>query len=320
MYFCKKYLILIILLPIFYVFSFILLSNYDAGDQLVYSNFFESLSSANVSDVMYLAKLHVSSVEPISAFTLWVGSNLGFDKNIFISLLNVVLLLGLFLLMWNHNAAWYVHFLLYTNFYILVLMTGAERLKIAYIFIIYSSIISNKLGVVFALISPFAHLQSLILLGGLAASKIVNKLKYIFNELRVNKQSLIVFCSFGLIVFFTLILLKDGVINKASYYVTQSGRISELRQLFLLLIIGLVVANNKFRMFVMLMSMTIPVYFLGGMRVNMIAVSLFIYIMIIERRTQNPLVLALLCYFSLKSMFFLRSVFIYGDGFHNLYF
>ena len=49
------------------------------------------------NEVMPLALTKVASVEPVSIYVLWVGASLGIDKDIFISLLNIVLLLGLFL-------------------------------------------------------------------------------------------------------------------------------------------------------------------------------------------------------------------------------
>ena len=306
---------LALLIPTFYGLSMLLLTHYIFGDQVHYWRFYEALSSANAADVMLLARGHVNSAEPISAYLLWVGASLGIEKNTFITLLNVIFLLGMFLLIRKHKLPWYIHVLMFTNFYVIVLMTGAERLKIAYILLVYAALVPSKLGIALALASPLAHLQSFILLGGLAAAKTSASIKSIFSSMRVGKRALIsVFVVFPIAVLVFLVL-QEGIMIKATGYMSRAGAFSELFQVFLLAGISFFVAKDRFRMGLMLIAMMIAIFLLGGMRVNMIAFSLFVYLMILEGRLQHPLVLLLLSYFSLKSVFFVRNIFDYGNGF-----
>jgi len=308
-------LVLCLWLPVFFGASMILLTHYVFGDQVHYWRFYEALSSANASDVMLLARGHVNSAEPISAYLLWMGASLGIEKNTFITVLNVILLLGLLLLMRRQKVPWYVQLLIFSNFYVIVLMTGAERLKIAYILLVYAALVPGKLGLSLALASPLAHLQSFILLAGLAASKASDTIKSIFGRMRLDKRALVSLVVLVPIAGLVFVILQEGIMIKATGYMARAGAISELFQILLLAGVAFFVAKDRVRMGLMLITMMAAIFLLGGMRVNMIAFSLFLYLLILEGRLQHPLVLALLAYFSLKSVFFVRNIFIYGNGF-----
>ncbi len=308
MYRVKLKISLVLLATFFYGLSILLLTHYKLGDQVQYSLFYEALSNASAEDVMQIAKQYVSSVESISAYTLWVGAKLGIEKNIFISALNVVLLLGIFLLMLKHRVYWYFQVLIFTNYYLFVLLTGAERLKIAYIMIVYAAIIQGKRGYALLLASIFAHLQSMILLVGLAISMVKRSIK---------KKALIYFTFLIPCLFFVYVYLQEAVIEKATIYVSQSGGLYELFQVFLLVGLGVIVSRDKFRIVIALITMAIAVFFLGGARVNMIAFTLFIYLIMIERRLYHPLIFILLICLSLKSVFFVRNIFTNGSGFEG---
>jgi len=56
---------------------------------------------------------------------------------------------------------------------------------------------------------------------------------------------------------------------------------------------------------------------LGGERVNMIAVTIVLWLLISERRIGHPVSLALLGYFLLKSFGFMYRTVLFGDAFSN---
>ena len=88
-----------------------------------------------------------------------------------------------------------------------------------------------------------------------------------------------------------------------------------LTNLIFLSIVGIFATRNRWRMLLLLLPMYPAVSILGGQRVNMIAVTLVLYILITERRLNHPFVLLLLFYFSLKSIPFILNILIYGSGF-----
>ena len=118
----KSNLILIIIIPLFFFYSYILLSNYTLGDQINYITFYELALDASYKDIWPIAVSKLDSYEPISIYTLWFGAQLGIDKNIYISIFNVILLSGIYLVLIKYNTPWYVIILVLTNFYVIVLM------------------------------------------------------------------------------------------------------------------------------------------------------------------------------------------------------
>ena len=169
----------ILLLPFLYIISHELISNYVGGDQVHYRAFYHKLESASFMEVMPLAIRNVSSREPLSAYVLWFGSSVGVDKNVYISILNVLLLYGVLLLLNKYSVEKLPIFLMLTNFYVVVLLTGAERLKIAYILIVWAALLGKKAGFFLMSISPLAHLQMFIYFPSIFFAKYARNLKRI---------------------------------------------------------------------------------------------------------------------------------------------
>jgi hypothetical protein len=307
-------LMTIALIPIAFTLSYYLLSYYTNGDQIPYHRFYTALYGANIGDVMLLAYHHVSSREPLSTVILWIGSNLGIEKNIYISLLNVILIVSLFLLARRYHVKRFMICLLLTNFYVVVLMTGAERLKISYIILILASLFAGKVRLLFLTISPLAHLQSFILLSGVVLSSFEGFIKNLIFRSRLTKRALklqtFVFILGGTLVYF----MFDSIWSKGIIYIQKFSPFG-LIKIGILFMIALYVTRKRFRMFLLFLPSITAVAILGGNRVNMIPFTLVIYYLMEERRLHHPLIYLLMAYFSIKTIPFIQRVILYGDGF-----
>jgi hypothetical protein len=73
--------------------------------------------------------------------------------------------------------------------------------------------------------------------------------------------------------------------------------------------------KNKLRIILSSIPIIISIYFVGGMRVNMIAVTLFLYFIVIEKKTNNIFIIILLIYLSIKTIPFIYNIIQFGDGF-----
>jgi hypothetical protein len=157
--------ITILLIPVFFSCSYLLLSAYTSGDQTSYIKLYNALKYTSWSEVTDTVYAYTSSRgEPITAYLLWLGASFSIDKNIFISILNTILCLGVYLIAKRNKVPFLPTFLLLTNFYLIVLATSAERLKIAYILLVWGVLFGGRVGRFLIGISPFAHLQNFILL------------------------------------------------------------------------------------------------------------------------------------------------------------
>lgn len=311
----KLYLFLIS--PALFGFSYFLISSYLYGDQVVYRKLFEALSSAQLSEVLDLSRANVSGSEPISAILLWVGASLGFDKDVYISIFNVGLMLGLFYFLRINRAPWYVIVLVLTNYYLLVLLTGAERLKFAYFFLMLAACSKGKHRIFFLAISPLAHIQSVILLAGIAAGYTSDVVRVFFDRWVIPKKYFYLGAIIALLSSFFVLFFGQNAFSKAALYMRSSDGVSELFQVLVLLVFSLLVSRDRLRILLALLPMIAAVFLLGGNRVNMIAFSVVFYFLVLEKRLSSALSLALLSYLSYKSIGFVKNVILYGDAYYG---
>lgn len=315
----KAHITFILLLPIFFWYGYSLISAYTEGDQRGYRSMYEALADAEPLEVMVIANAYVAVSEPISAYVLWAGAILGIDKDFYIALLNVLLLVGIFLLGKRYSVGVIPLFLLLTNFYVIVLMTGAERLKIAYLLLIWAVLWGGKKEIVLVGISPLAHLQNFILFPSLLLANAADSIKRLVLSARIKKRfiittGIVLVCSAVIFAF-----LYEDISGKASSYLSQDINLFvEIVKLVVLSAIAFVATKDRWRMALALIPMYPVIYLIGGQRANMIAVTLALFFLMKERVLNHPLVMALLIYFSLKSIPFVQKIFIYGNGFVSL--
>jgi hypothetical protein len=307
----------LILAIVYYWFSNYLLGYYTEGDQVHYRAFYEALKGAEVRDIMFLAVSYVNSLEPVSAFILWAGSNLGIEKNIFISVLNSLLVACIFLFARQYRLKIFMIFLLLTNFYLVVLLTSAERLKISYIFLVLAAISAKKLRLFFLALTPLAHLQNIIFLTALALSRFASNFKVLKIKFFFRARNLLISCLFLVLIVFFIINTYKGINNKLNAYIDRDFSINDLVNLFILFVISTYVAKSRFLMAVGLIPIFVASILIGGSRTNMIAVTLVIFILARERRIDHPLIYLMMIYFSFKSIPFVKNILDFGNGFLN---
>lgn len=252
--------------------------------------------------------LYLTSFEPISIFILWSGSNLGIEKDIFISLLNSILAISVLRLCIIYEVKWYIIILLLSNYYLFVLYTGAERLKISFIIIVFSLIVSNRKVSNLIYLSPLAHLQSMVL--------IVPKFLSDFQKSNLKRisslfRNIFLFGIFASIIFF----LKDGLIEKFSEYYSSSWNFLEIIQLLILMTVYFIITKKLKESLLIFIPLFFIAIILGNERVNMIGFVLATFLLMRNYKLNHPLYILLLFYFVVKSYFFINNIIFYGDGF-----
>ena len=305
----------IILIPVFFTYAYLLIYPYVEGDQYYYRLFYSALADAKFNEVMPIALEKVASVEPLSIYMLWIGAKTGLDKDIYISLLNVILLLGLFLFCRKNNVGPIPLFLLLTNYYIIVLMTGAERLKIAYIILFLATLYSTNKGRALTGISGFAHLQNFLMFPSLLLANYSTAIRRIFKAGKFKIELFLVSVIMTVFAVFLFSIFNDAIIKKVFASIENSDSSIQILNLLILSFVAFFATRNRWRMALILLPMYPAVSILGGQRVNMIAVTLVLYFLIKERALNHPFVLALLLYFSFKSITFIQNIILYGSGF-----
>ncbi|WP_300500087.1 hypothetical protein [Marinobacter sp.] len=311
----SKDFFLVFILPFVFGVSYSLLELYTGGDQVYYSKFYIQVQELAFSQAMLLAPNSLGSGEPVSIFILWLGSYLGFDKSIYISVLNSLLAFFFVKFSNKEGVPFFITLLLIFNFYFIVLFTGAERLKIAYVFLCSALFFKGYSRNLLFVISCLSHLQIFLLLPSFLIYSNYSFLFRLFKYQYLNKKFLMIsvaVASFSLITFF---YLNDVLISKVNAYLNFERSPWQLVQLSLLSIVGVFSSSNYKRVLFSLLPFFVFVLLLGGGRVNMLAVTFVIGALIIENKISKPLPVLLLTYFLLKSFPFIQNIIEKGNGF-----
>lgn len=311
----RKNLVILLSIPIIFIYSMVLISPYIEGDQEHYRKFYEAIQNTSLFDTFKLSVDYLGAYEPMSLIVLWLGSQMGIDKDIYISLLNVTLisLLVLFLIKNKTNPTLIILFI--TNFYLIVLMTGAERLKIAYIFLMVFSMVNTKERFILLALAAISHFQLIILLFSGFIGYLDTTIRRLQKNFSIKKDSLslLTFSFIFMLVF--IALFYDGLLSKSDAYFRSGFEFSDFLQIGILSVVALPIIKNKLRVTLVLFS-TLPfIMVLGGSRVNMISFTLVIYFLILEKRQNTIPVYALMLYMSIKSIPFILNIYASGDGF-----
>lgn len=318
-YYKTLYTKLVLYFVLFFIYSYFLSFNYTMGDQEHYRLLYERLGDSKLDEILSISFSTVGSFEPITVFLIWVGAQLEINKDVYMSFWNAVLLLGLVVLARKYRMNLVFIILLSTNFYLIVLMTGAERLKFAMILLTYSFIYfdSSKARYGFIFLSPLAHFQSLIFISGYVSHVISNQILLFFVLLKIKKIALI-FLVFFLVFASIFFAFFGGLLFSKFYAYFDSRSLYSFLNILLLCVVVLFVGKNKFSFFLMFSVVAVFVLLVGEERVNMIAFFLSLFFLMLEGRADHPLFLLIMLYFSIKSIPFVNNIILYGNGFYGV--
>jgi hypothetical protein len=292
-----------------YIVSMLLLHFHTGGDQIGYRALYAELANSEINEIIPLAYINVGGGEPVSVFILWIGAILGIDKDIYISLLNVLLVALLFLTAYRNKVSTSMTVLLLLNFYIIVLMVSAERLKISYIFLLLAVNVKGNAKIFFLFTAIFAHFQTIILLLSFLVGKI---LKVNYKKFSTRKIFFL-FCSFP-ILFYLFNTFFQGMFYKFTTY-KSNFPISEFFSIFLLIGSSILLVKEKLKFLIMLVPIFFSIYYLGGTRINMIAVTFVLYYLIEQKQISSIVNYPLMSYFVIKAFLYINLIVKYGDGF-----
>lgn len=312
-------IILFLVLPILFGYSYTLIVNYVYGDQLSYRALYESLSYANFSEVFDVAQRHVNATEWLTFYILWLPAVNNVDKDLFIAISNTLMLSLIYLVFRKYRASYFIIFLALTNFYVVVLMTGAERLKFSIILVLLAELVSDRrLKFIFAAASMLAHLQTIIFFVALFFGKYIQFLTESIKAGRVTFKEVGLVIGGIAISIFIYLNQAGGIESKFDSYNDGSLKYFETIQVFFILIAGIFVFRYKAAYISSMLVFVIAVLLIGGQRVNMIAAMVFFYYFLIENKSGNILFFLIMIYFSVKSIPFVSNIFQYGNGFYGV--
>lgn len=299
-----------------FVFSLWYLSAYYAGDAIFYTRFYNALYDLPTEYWARFQRIHLGASEPVYRYLVGFGAFNGWNRIYYISAWNGVFVGATGYVLLKYRCSTIFTVLVLSNYYVLVLLGPAERLKFAYIMLILAFAVENRsLKFALAASSPFCHTQAVIqFASGFGYYLTANLRSFAKTPLRTLMLATVAVIAVAVIAYLFVSALGQSVENKSAYYAEESTGVIEAIQWGLLLAVGLYVFKDKSAFFVAMMPMGVLTIMFGN-RVNVATFALFAALAILQRKTSNPLVLAVMGYMSFKSVGFFINVMQFGDGF-----
>lgn len=284
------------------------------GDSRAYETFYALLDGLPFQRIAEAQLCAITSAEPAMATIYWLGANAGLPRVALVTGLNALLIAGLSAWLWRNRAPWITWVLLMSGSYLLVLLLPADRLKIAYIALILAVLLPSwwQKGLALAL-ALLSHVQTAIIIAGIA----LGALPAAFagrHRRRIVRLAIIAagLVAIGLIF---LGLNFELVAGKLAYYGARSAGLSEMVDVALIILVGLVAARDRLRAVLLQLPCLILSLPLGSSRLTMIGYSLLVFQLVSERRSGHLLMVLLMGYVSWKSVGMVETLFVHGNLF-----
>lgn len=298
------------------IFSLIVLPLYTEGDQQFYKKFYEGcLDDYLILNQQFLCyQSTVGSQEPIY-FILAKLASIFLNKDVFISLSNAILTFLLIKVILKYYQPDYSRFffilLFLTNFYFLVILFSAERLKFSLFFVVLSFLFYGYKNLLFLFFSLFTHIQSVFLLASYFVFQVFN------NENSFFKKTLLIF---GFIFMFTCVFFILNTHFEAKFLAfygataeEDKGFVGVLKTSFLI-ILGCI-SVRKIAPFIFGLPIILSSFLLGPARLVMLAFILYLCTILYYKGKMDVALFIVMLYFSFKSIEFVSNILKYGSGF-----
>lgn len=316
-----RYFYRIVLLVIVFVISLNLSSLYSGGDNNGYISIYGGIKNLNIVDSFYLYNYVLTTVEFVHFVLIWVASNLGIDRILFLSIANTFLAALIIKVFDSLKVNFFITccFIL-TNYYLYVILFTAERLKFGFIFFLLFYLSWNrkqKFAPIFLILSVFSHLQMLIICLGKGFEIFIQEIKLLIFKFHL-KSKVLLLLPFVLIAF---IYMNATQISGLPYILYKIFAYAGDRDIFdflrmgIFFLIALYYSLDKKETVIYFLPLFIAIYLLGGDRVNMIGYIFCMYYCLPYRSGFNLGVLITSLYFLYVNIDFVSKIFLYGNGF-----
>ena len=290
---------------------------YINGDQVHYIRIYNGLEGLDFFEGYYFYQANIDSREP-GYFTLaWASSNLGIDKNYFITFFNVFLAYFAYRYLNKIGGHPFIVFLIITfSYYSFVLFFAAERLKFGFVFLLLAFTYTKR-NYLYLILSVITHAQMIIVITSAFGLRIKMDVFRLFNEFIITKKFLCFMIITTAVTVIVFIFMQEHLLSKFDSYF-ELRNIIELSKLFLLFFLSLFYAKNKKDVVVFFVPLFLFTLMFGSDRVNFIGYFAFLYFSIYFKRGFNLGVLVTGSYFLYTGFYFLLNIIKYGDGFYNV--
>lgn len=303
-----------------FIFSMIFFPFATLGDQAHYRLFYGELSTYSFGEGFRFYGKALGTQEwgyyiLVYFFSGWC------DKDILMSFINALLGFMLSRCILLLGASKFFLCMICFNFYFLVILFSAERLKLGVLFCLLAFSTHGCKGFIYWVMALLSHAQILILLVISVLSKMAADAVFMFQG-RLKYGFLI---SFALSIVFVVIIvtaLGDHITAKFEAYSGPEGIFAGGWQALWKPTIFLVgsafyAKKKRYEAVIANIPLLVAAFFVGDERLVMFSYFIFMYYAIQVNKGLNVGVLMSSFYLLVKGVFFLSNIVVYGDGFYG---
>jgi hypothetical protein len=292
------------------------------GDVLAYRKVYDELRGGSFFGSFEIYSFYTGAFDPIAFVVTWVASQLA-ERSHFSAITNGLLITVLLVLFKSARRSFGEFiFVVPLNFYILVLLFGAERLKLAFLFAIVA-LVSGNAGRKFSLflLAIFSHSQILL-------SFIAHQILYFHGDIReillTHKKEVILTLTFALLLFFNL--NWEQYIDKIQHYAGLAQEVVESPELslftiirysaFIIFTIYLYFASNLAQRAIWVGALFgCAVIVIGPDRLNILMVFAIVYVILLREQMPIKWLIPLVLYADAKGLAYLWDIYSGLSGF-----
>lgn len=299
-----------------YFLSEYLLSYYIYGDQLHYTNFYFALRGASVGEVPVIQYSNTGSAEPFYGYMIWFASNAGIEKTPLMAGFNGLFAVLVAATVRKLGGSIALVAIIFSNYYFIVLITAAERLKFSYIAFCLAILAGGSLGKILFFSTPLIHLQSALTVASVGFSKFADVLADQRKGLKWDRiKGLIGLSALTVFALLAFLRFQERILGKFQSHSELGEGVASIFQISVLAAASVLISRKKIKAVLFFLPLVLSAAVLGGSRVNMIGFLILMYIGLINGRSLHPVLLALYIYFAYKSVGFIENILMFGVGF-----
>lgn len=300
-----------------FIFSLYIVPLYIDGDQLHYRDFYKYCLYENLTPLQqfFCYEITLGTKEP-GYFYISKIAYPYLDKDMYITLANTALTFVMTLAIFKYyKLVWHRHvflILILMNYYFIVMLTSAERLKFSFIFLALALLInSNKRIIIFGL-ALLTHVQTILLLAPYYIGQFFDK-----SESKFLKILMIL--GFVAVSGATFFVLQEHIESKFTSYSNSVdedglGVMGSLKtSVFIILAL---VTTRRLLPLICGLPLIVMAFFLGSDRIGMLAFILYAGVVIYYKRRMDVVLFIVMIYFVYKSSEFISNILEYGTGYH----
>lgn len=288
---------------------------YIGGDQIGYKHAFERLKGIGIDQVIFQFNKNVSSNEFFYIFLVYICTNLGFEKQIIMSLANASL--TFVMMRWLYSLGinyWLIPIFVLTNYYLYVLYFSAERLKFGILFLVLALLVKKKHLYFFITLicSIFSHFSVVILFCCMFLHQLKN-----LKQLILDRKAVLLVCGAAALLSVILALNLEYLLWKFNQYFRDSEpfSLSKIIPILICFSASYIYSKDKIMTVLIFFPVVTGILILDGSRLNMFGYFLFLYFGFQANKGVNIGVITSLIYFGYRTVSYVRQITLTGSGF-----